>query len=196
MPRTILHSARENRSFFAVCTQFSLVCITANAQDPAMPAADLDHFDRAILAQLQSNNLMPQRLIAEHINLSAPAVQRRIKRLQEIGVIAANVAVLDPSKLGQALTAVITVQLVNDRPDLSKDLRERIRKEVAVQQCYYVTGETDYILVVSAADMDDYQAITRRLFEGDDNIRRFSTSIALERVKTGLQVPLRLHPVT
>jgi DNA-binding Lrp family transcriptional regulator len=156
-----------------------------------MPAADLDSFDRAILAELQRNNLTPQRLIAERVNLSAPAVQRRIKRLHEEGVIAANVAVLEPARIGRTLTAVITVQLVNDRPDLSRGLRARIAKEAAVQQCYYVTGETDYVLVVTAADMEDYQAITRRLFEGDDNIRRYSTSIALERVKTGQQVPLQ-----
>jgi len=155
-----------------------------------MPAADLDSFDRAILAELQRNNLTPQRLIAEHVNLSAPAVQRRIKRLHEEGVIAANVAVLEPARVGRTLTAVITVQLVNDRPDLSHGLRDRIAKEAAVQQCFYVTGETDYVLVVTASDMEDYQAITRRLFEGDDNIRRYSTSIALERVKTGLHLPV------
>lgn len=155
-----------------------------------MPVADLDSFDRAILALLQRDNLMPQRLIAEHINLSAPAVQRRIKRLQEAGVISANVAVLEPGHIGRTLTAIITVQLVNDRPDLSRDFKARISAEAAVQQCFYVTGETDYILIVTATDMEDYQAICRRLFEGDDNIRRYSTSIALERVKTGLQMPI------
>lgn len=155
-----------------------------------MPVADLDSFDRAILALLQRDNLMPQRLIAEHINLSAPAVQRRIKRLQETGVISANVAVLEPGHIGRTLTAIITVQLVNDRPDLSRDFKARISTEAAVQQCFYVTGETDYILIVTATDMEDYQAICRRLFEGDDNIRRYSTSIALERVKTGLQMPI------
>ena len=93
-----------------------------------MPAADLDSFDRAILALLQQDNLMPQRMIAEHISLSAPAVQRRIKRLQETGVIAANVAVLEPVKTGRTLTAIITVQLVNDRPDLSRDFRARIAR--------------------------------------------------------------------
>ncbi len=155
-----------------------------------MPVADLDSFDRAILALLQRDNLMPQRLIAEHINLSAPAVQRRIKRLQETGVISANVAVLEPGHIGRTLTAIITVQLVNDRPDLSRDFKARISAEAAVQQCFYVTGETDYILIVTATDMEDYQAICRRLFEGDDNIRRYSTSIALERVKTGLQMPI------
>lgn len=155
-----------------------------------MPAADLDSFDRAILALLQKDNLTPQRVIAEQINLSAPAVQRRIKRLQETGVIAANVSVLEPVKLGRALTAVITVQLVNDRPDLSRGFRARIAEETAVQQCFYVTGETDYVLIVTASDMDDYQALCKRLFEGDENIRRFSTSIALERVKAGLQLPV------
>ena len=155
-----------------------------------MPAADLDSFDRAILALMQKDNLTPQRVIAEQINLSAPAVQRRIKRLQETGVIAANVSVLEPVKLGRALTAVITVQLVNDRPDLSRGFRARIAEEAAVQQCFYVTGETDYVLIVTASDMDDYQALCKRLFEGDENIRRFSTSIALERVKAGLQLPV------
>lgn len=155
-----------------------------------MPVVDLDSFDRAILALLQRDNLMPQRLIAEHINLSAPAVQRRIKRLQETGVISANVAVLEPGHIGRTLTAIITVQLVNDRPDLSRDFKARISAEAAVQQCFYVTGETDYILIVTATDMEDYQAICRRLFEGDDNIRRYSTSIALERVKAGLQMPI------
>lgn len=155
-----------------------------------MPAANLDSFDRAILGLLQQDNLMPQRLIAEQINLSAPAVQRRIKRLQESGVIAANVAMLEPMKLGRTLTAIITVQLVNDRPDLSRGFRTRIAQEAAVQQCFYVTGETDYVLVVTATDMDDYQALCKRLFEGDDNIRRFSTSIALERIKAGLHIPV------
>lgn len=158
-----------------------------------MPAAQLDSFDRAILAELQRNNLTPQRLIAERVNLSAPAVQRRIKRLHEEGVIAANVALLEPARLGRPLTVVITVQLINDRPDLSRDFRARIAQEAAVQQCYYVTGETDYVLIVTATDMDDYQAIVGRLFDGDDNIRRYATSIALSRVKTGLQLPLEPH---
>ncbi|PZP69997.1 MAG: AsnC family transcriptional regulator, partial [Delftia acidovorans] len=60
-----------------------------------------------------------------------------------------------------------------------------------VQQSYYVTGEADYSLIVTAADMEEYQALAARLFAGDDNIRRYTTSIALERVKTGLQLPLQ-----
>jgi DNA-binding Lrp family transcriptional regulator len=158
-----------------------------------MPAIALDAFDRAILDVLQRDNLTPQRLIAERVHLSAPAVQRRIKRLQELGVITANIAVVDPVRTGRPLTVLINVQLANERPDLSLAFRARVAREAAVQQCYYVTGEADYSLIVTAADWEEYQALAARLFSGDDNIRRYTTSIALERIKTGLQLPLAEH---
>ncbi len=153
------------------------------------PAA-LDRFDLAILDILQADNTTPQRAIAQAVNLSAPAVQRRIQRLKDSGVIRANVAVLDPVKVGKPLTIVLEVHLDNERPDRTAPLRARIAADDAVQQCYSVTGEADYLLVVNVASMADYEALTRRLFEGDDNIKRFRTSVALASLKTGLRVPL------
>ena len=76
----------------------------------ATPAA-LDRFDLAILDILQADNTTPQRAIAQAVNLSAPAVQRRIQRLKDSGVIRANVAVLDPVKVGKPLTIVLEVHL-------------------------------------------------------------------------------------
>eukprot|EP01037_Dinobryon_pediforme_P002884 gene2884-2927_t len=152
--------------------------------------ATLDRFDLAILDILQADNTTPQRAIAQAVNLSAPAVQRRIQRLKDSGVIRANVAVLDPVKVGKPLTIVLEVHLDNERPDRTAPLRARIAAEDAVQQCYSVTGEADYLLVVNVASMADYEALTRRLFEGDDNIKRFRTSVALASLKTGLRVPL------
>ena len=153
------------------------------------PAA-LDRFDLAIMDILQADNTTPQRAIAQAVNLSAPAVQRRIQRLKDSGVIRANVAVLDPVKVGKPLTIVLEVHLDNERPDRTAPLRARIAAEDAVQQCYSVMGEADYLLVVNVASMADYEALTRRLFEGDDNIKRFRTSVALASLKTGLRVPL------
>jgi hypothetical protein len=72
---------------------------------------DLDAFDLAILDILQRDNATPQRLIGEAVSLSAPAVQRRIKRLEADGVIAANVAVIDPASVGQAITIVVEVSV-------------------------------------------------------------------------------------
>lgn len=171
--------------------QYSLVPAAFLRHMPA--TTSIDTFDRAILDILQRDNLTPQRLIAERVHLSAPAVQRRIKRLQELGVIAANVAVLDPAHLGRPLTVLISVQLDNERPDLVQPFRARVAREPAVQQCYYVTGDADYSLIVTVADMQEYQALAQRLFAQDANIRRYTTSIALERIKTGLQLPLAEH---
>lgn len=164
--------------------------------DSMPPAPALDRFDIAILDILQTDNTTPQRVIAQAVNLSAPAVQRRIKRLQDSGVIRDNVAVLDPVKMGMPLTIVLEVHLENERPDCTAGLRARMAAEEAVQQCYGVTGEADYLLVVNVASMADYDALTRRLFDGDVNIKRFRTSVALASLKTGLRVPLNQAPPT
>ena len=164
--------------------------VPAPPASPGLQPQGLDRFDLAILQILQTDNTTPQRVIAQAVNLSAPAVQRRIKRLQDSGVIRANVAVLDPVKVGMPLTIVLEVHLENERPDRTAPLRARIAAEDAVQQCYSVTGEADYLLVVNVASMADYEALTRRLFDGDDNVRRFRTSVSLSCLKAGLQVPL------
>ena len=150
----------------------------------------VDSFDVAILAILQADNLTPQREIAERVHLPPAAVQRRIRRLQDSGVIAGNAAVLNPDALGRPLTIFIEVQLVNELDALTAGFRARVAQEEAVQQCYSVTGQTDYLLIVTAADMQEYQALTKRLFEGDQNIQRFVTSIALATLKRSLRLPL------
>ena len=152
--------------------------------------ADLDGFDLAILAILQHNNLTPQREIAEQVHLSPAAVQRRIKRLHESGVIAANSAQLSPEALGRPLTIMIEVQLVNELDALTAGFLARVAAEPAVQQCYNVTGHIDYLLIVTATDIQEYQDTVKRLFEGDQNIQRFNTSIALATLKRSLQMPL------
>lgn len=150
----------------------------------------LDSFDRAILALLQQDNTLPQRQIADAVNLSAPAVQRRIKRLQDSGVIAANTAVLDPVKVGRPLTLIVEVRVASERRERLAPFKQRIASDPAVQQCWLVTGESDFILVLSAASMEEYEGISERLFGGDDNIERFRTSVALGTLKRGLALPL------
>ena len=157
---------------------------------PAPTSPELDAFDLAILDILQRDNTTPQRDIATAVHLSAASVQRRIKRLRETGVIRAEVALLDASRLGRPLTMIVEVHVHDEHPLRTAGLRHRITTEPAVQQCYSVTGEADYLLILCAATMSDYDAITRRLFEGDENVRRFRTSVALGSIKEGMQVPL------
>ena len=150
----------------------------------------LDSFDRAILAILQKDNTTPQRVIGEAVNLSAPAVQRRIKRMEETGIIRANVALVDPAKVGHPITLFVEVEVESERAELIDAAKRGFIALPEVQQCYYVTGDADFILVITVATMAAYEALTRRLFFENNNVKRFRTFVAMDRVKVGLEVPV------
>ncbi|ACP25614.1 putative transcriptional regulator, AsnC family [Sinorhizobium fredii NGR234] len=154
------------------------------------PKIALDSFDLAILYILQRDNATPQRTIGEAVNLSAPAVQRRIKRMEQAGVIQANCAIVDPAKVGQPTTIFVEVEVVNESVELIDAAKAEFSATPEVQQCYYVTGEADFILVIVVATMADYEALTRRLFFGNSNVKKFRTFVAMDRVKVGLTVRL------
>jgi Lrp/AsnC family transcriptional regulator, leucine-responsive regulatory protein len=153
-------------------------------------SAFLDPFDLAILAILQRDNKTPQRTIGEAVNLSAPAVQRRIRRMEDSGVIEANVAVVDPAQVGQSITIFVAVEMESERADLVDAAKRQFAAAPEVQQCYYVTGEADFLLALLVPNMAAYEAFTRRLFFANNNVKKFKTFIAMDRVKTGLRVPL------
>ncbi len=155
-----------------------------------MPTPDLDDFDRKILAILQRDNRTPQREIGAAVNLSAPAVQRRIRRLEAAGVITANVAVVSAPAVGRPLTIIIEVEMESERPDLLDAMKATFLAAPEVQQCYYVTGQVDIVLVVTVPDMAGYDDLTRRLFLGNPNLRKFRTLVVMNALKTGLAVPV------
>ncbi|GAA4034401.1 Lrp/AsnC family transcriptional regulator [Allokutzneria multivorans] len=149
----------------------------------------IDDVDRAILAILQRNSRTIAEDIGAEVGLSAAAVQRRIKRLRENGTINREVAVLDPRALGQEMTFVVLVELERERAHLLEELRRRFLEDEHVQQCYCVTGQIDFVLVISARDMAEFDAVTRRVLFDNPTVRRFTTNVVLDRVKVGLTVP-------
>ena len=160
------------------------------SEKPKRAGVNLDRLDLAILKVLQRDNKTPQRTIAEMVNLSAPAVQRRIKRMEETGVIQANVAVVDPVMIDHAITLFVEVEMESERAEMFDAAKRSFAATPEVQQCYYVTGEADFILVIVVRAMSDYEALTRKLFFGNNNVKRFRTFVSMERVKVGMTVPL------
>lgn len=150
----------------------------------------LDAFDLAILEILQRDNATPQRVIGQAVNLSTPAVQRRVRRMEEAGVIRANVAVLDPVKVGQALTLFVEIEMISETAALIDAAKRVFLAVPEVQQCYYVTGDFDFVLIMVVPSMAVYEQLTRRLFFGNNNVKRFRTLVAMDCVKVGLSVPL------
>lgn len=149
----------------------------------------LDEFDLALLDALQQDNTIPLRVLAERVHLSTASVQRRIQRLQKTGVICANAAVIDPNKIGRVITIVVEVHAERTQaPDL--DAMKKALSGPEIQQCYYVTGDADFLLVLTVADMDEFQSIARRLFYGNSNVKWFRTIVVMDRVKSTLHVPV------
>ena len=149
---------------------------------------ELDLADRTLLALLQTDGRTALDRMADATGLSAATVQRRVKRLREAGVIERETAVLDPAALGWAMTFLVLVEMERERIDVLDAFRRRMRSEPQVQQCYYITGDADFALICLARDMADYEQLTRRLFFDDMNVRRFRTSVVMERTKVGLDV--------
>ncbi|MCG7492957.1 Lrp/AsnC family transcriptional regulator [Thalassobius sp. Cn5-15] len=153
-------------------------------------AVELDDADLTILRTLQDDCRVGLEHLAHLCHLSVPSVQRRLKRLRNSGLIQKEVALLDPAQFEYKMTFIVSVEL--DRESLHQlDLfRKRARAEPQVQQCYYVTGETDFVLICAAQDMSDFEALTHRLFFENSNVRRFRTSVVMDRTKVGLALPI------
>ncbi len=151
---------------------------------------DLDPADRQLLALMQEDSSTPINTLAAETGLSSASVQRRLRRLRERGVIAREVAVIDPGAAGIGMSFVVMVELERERIDQLDAFRRKAMREPHVQQCYYVTGEADFVLVCVARDMAEFEELTRRLFFGDENVRRFRTSVVMGRTKVGLTLPI------
>ena len=150
---------------------------------------NLDFSDRAVLAIVQQNAATPLRTIADQVNLSTASVQRRLRRMEELGVIQANVAVLDPTLVGKPITILVEVRIERAQLDVLDALKIRFSGP-EIQQCYYVTGEADFVLILTVANMEEYQALARHLFYENKEVKWFRTIVVMDRVKVGLTVPI------
>jgi Lrp/AsnC family leucine-responsive transcriptional regulator len=155
-----------------------------------MPRVELDDTDRRILVLLQGNNLIPADRLGEKIGLSASSVQRRVKRLRQAKVIVEDVSIVDPAAIGQSAMFIVEVSLERENAAVIQEFKRRMRAAPEVQQCYYVTGDADFVLMVTAKDIADYENIIDRLFFEERNIRKFKTGVVLNRVKATLAVPV------
>ncbi|PHQ71807.1 MAG: ArsR family transcriptional regulator [Sneathiella sp.] len=150
----------------------------------------IDSTDRKILNLLQKDNRLSAEELGAKIGASRSSIQRRIKQLRTEGIIEADISIIKSSAFGQRMTFIVEVELERERIDLLDEFRRSALALDEVQQCYYVTGHTDFILIVTAANMEDYEIFTRRVFIENPNIRRFHSNVVVDRVKVGLHIPL------
>jgi len=152
---------------------------------------NLDTFDRQILDLYQRDTRVPSEQIGALVGLSAAAVQRRLKRLRDTGVVVAETASLDCGKLGLGVTAIVHVDLVDESARATQAFRDKVTERGEVQQCYGVAGDVDYVLVVIVPDLAVYDAFCNACLLHDANVRSFTTQIVLDAAKRGgpLEIP-------
>ena len=155
-----------------------------------MDPVSLDDVDRALLAAVQDDARTPQAALGARVGLSAAAVNRRLRRLTDAGVITRIRAVLAPERLDHPLTVIAQVEVVSEQPDALDAMRRSFTDCAQVQQCYYVTGEWDFVLIFLVRSMDQYVELTRELFFESGNVKSFNTLVVMNRVKTGSTVPV------
>jgi len=144
---------------------------------------DLDATDLRILDLLQRDASLTNQALATAAHTSPATCLRRVKRLEEAGVIERRVALLSPQRLGAGLTAIVEVTLDAQGAEHLAAFEARAVAEAPVQQCHRVSPGPDFILILQVPDMAAYHALVQRLFTQDANVRNVKTYFSVHRAK-------------
>lgn len=143
----------------------------------------LDQIDRKILMLLQKNNLLTNLELAELVDLSPPSCLKRVRKLRELGIITQDVSLVDPFKIKQNLISFMSVSLEKHGEDCLSHFEQKMKEFPEIKQCYFISGDVDYLLMVHVTDIDAYDEFVRHLIANLPNMKSFRSSFCLSRIK-------------
>ncbi len=151
----------------------------------------LDRYDRAILGLLQKEGRLSNQELAERIGLSSSPCLRRVRALEESGLISGYRAMLDARKLGLSLMALLHISMDRHTPERFDHFEQRIRELPEVLECLLVTGhDADYQLKVVVRDMEAYQALLLNRITRFEGVSGVHSSFVLRRVVDRTELPV------
>ena len=150
----------------------------------------LDDLDRRLLASLQQDARRSSAELARELKLSGPGLQKRLRRLEDRGVIRGYATVVNREAVGLDLLCFIHIMLAHHRPDSIKRFPDRIRKMPEVLECHFLTGEFDYLLKVVVADHEELEKFLFERLMKVSGVDRTRTSIVVKEVKATTSLPL------
>ena len=151
---------------------------------------DLDHIDRKILTALQSDSRITMQALADQVGLSISPCHRRVKLLEERGVITGYIATVDQKSLGLPVSVFISIKLERQKEEDLDRFAKAISGWQEVLECYLMTGNRDYLLRVVAADLASYEAFLKSKLTRLDGIASIESSFALSQVKYSTALPV------
>ena len=150
----------------------------------------LDMTDRTILDILQSDSSLTNVELSERVGLSPTSCLRRVRRLEELGIIRGYRADVDRRKLGYPILAFVQVTLNQQVESALETIEEAVRQRPEIINCYLITGDADYMLQVVAKDLDDYSRFMREHLTKIPAIQNIKSSFALDRVIVDSTIPV------
>jgi Lrp/AsnC family leucine-responsive transcriptional regulator len=151
----------------------------------------LDAFDLKILKELQANGGLSNQEVAERVGLSASPCSRRIRLLEEAGVIRERVVRLEPREIGLDLTVLIHIRMDRHTPERFEQFETVVRAFPEVQECYLITGqEADYQLKISVPNMDEYQRFLLNKITRIEGVIGVHSSFVLRKAIDTTALPL------
>ena len=150
----------------------------------------LDAIDLRVLDLLQADASRSNQDLAEAAHISPATCLRRVKRLTDAGVIERRVALLSPQRLGAGLTVIAEVTLDAQGAEHVAAFESRAVADDAVRQCHRVSPGPDFVLTLQVRDMEEWKALTERLFTQDANVRNVKSFFSVHRAKFDTRIPL------
>ncbi|MFZ5603439.1 MAG: Lrp/AsnC family transcriptional regulator [Gammaproteobacteria bacterium] len=151
----------------------------------------MDRYDQRILEELQQDGRVSNQDLADRIGLSPSPCLRRVRQLEEDGIIDRYVALLRPEKLGLKLTALIQISMDKHTPERFENFERQVKSFPEVQSCYLITGQSaDYILRVVVPDMERYQEFLLGKLTRIEGVSGVHSSFVMRKVVDSTAVPL------
>ncbi len=156
-----------------------------------MTALKPDRIDRRILTELQQDGGLTNQALAERVGLSPSPCLRRVKALEEAGVIGKRVTLLDRKKLGLSLTALIQISMDRHTPERFENFESTVKRFPEVQSCFLITGQdADYLLMVVVPDMEMYQEFLLNKITRIEGVSGVHSSFVMRWVVDTTALPL------
>ncbi|TLX60634.1 Lrp/AsnC family transcriptional regulator [Stutzerimonas nosocomialis] len=157
---------------------------------PRNPKASLDSYDRRILAALQRDGRLSNVDLADRIGLSASPCLRRVKMLEDTGVISGYQATLDPDAIGLGLTVFVGIKVERHHEEEAERFRQAVSALPEVLSAYLVSGESDFLLHVVVQDLRDYERFLTEVLLKLPGVRDIRSNFAIQTVKAQGPLPL------
>ena len=151
---------------------------------------ELDRYDRLILKQLQKDGRISNVQLAQAVNLSESATLRRVRALEESGLIDSYVALLDQSRAGLSGNVLVHIGLHREEDRELTAFEDAVQDIPEVMECYLMTGEFDYLLRVVVRDMADFERLHKESLTRLPGVARVNSSVAIRTVQKKTELPL------